>query len=327
MTLSGYRKRCLSCKTKMERRGKTVQGKQRWKCLTCHVSAVKVRSDHRQKRRWSQFTKWLTTKWSLDDFASQENVTVRTLERWFSPFWKTMPEPKKITSIPRILVVDGTVLKRGILTLLIASNGETGVPLFWLPVVRENTEEWMHFFSQLQTSGTPYVVVCDAQKGLLKAVATVYPGVLVQRCLVHVTRQAKLWLTRRPRTIAGVELLTLVRQLSLVRTLHQKRKWLRQFCHWKRRHNNFLKERTEAISGRSWYTHRKLRAVRSLLTNATPDLFRFIRDSSIPRTSNHVEGGLNARLKELRSCHRGMPLRRRLVLCCFYLSMRQKNLH
>lgn len=311
----------------MERRGKTAQGKQRWKCLTCHISSVRSRSDSRLQKRLSLFRKWLTTKWSLADFATQENVSVRTLERWFAPLWKTMPEPEPVTSVPRILVVDGTVLRRGVLTLLIASDGDTGVPLFWLPVVRENTEEWIYFLAKLQPHGTPYVVVCDAQKGLLKAVATVYPGVLVQRCLVHVTRQAKLWLTQRPKTTAGQELLALVRQLSLVRTLRHKRKWLRQFCHWKRRHHDFLKERTEATSGRSWYTHRVLRAVRSLLTNATPDLFRFVRDSSIPRTSNHVEGGLNARLKELRRCHRGMPLRRCLVLCCRYLLSRQKNLH
>jgi transposase-like protein len=85
MALNGTRKRCLTCKTQMERRGKTAQGKQRWKCLTCHVSAIKSRNDQRNKKRWSLFIRWLTSKWSLHDFAAQERVTVRTLSRWFEP--------------------------------------------------------------------------------------------------------------------------------------------------------------------------------------------------------------------------------------------------
>ena len=309
----------------MERRGKTAQGKQRWRCLDCKISGIKSRNDHREKQRWSLFVSWLTSKWSLDDFARQERVNIRTLSRWFEPLWKTVPEPKRLTAVPRVLILDGTVLKRGTLTLLIAADGESGDPVFWMPVVRENTEAWERFLDAFHGVDVPQVIVCDAQKGLLKAIGTVFPDVLVQRCMTHVIRQAKGWLTQHPKTKAGRELLALVLQLSSIQTLKQKRKWILKFRLWKRRHYRFLKERTEARSGRSWYTHRVLRGVRSLLTNATPDLFRFIRDPNIPKTSNTVEGGLNARLKELIRCHRGTTLQGKLVLCCWYLSERQRK--
>lgn len=311
----------------MQRRGKTLQGKQRWRCTTCDISGTKSRNDHRQKKRWSLFVRWLTSTWSLKDFAQQEHVTVRTMSRWFAPFWRVARKPVPLTYVPRVLVLDGTVLHRHVLTLLIAADGDTGIPLFWAPVIRENAEEWERLLAAFHPHGKPHVVVCDAQKGLLKAVGTVFPDVLVQRCLTHVIRQAKAWLTQRPKTTAGRALLALVLQLSSVRTLRQKRAWIRSFRRWKRRHYVFLKERTEASSGYSWYTHRKLRSVRTLLTNATPDLFRFVREPSIPRTSNTVEGGLNARLKELIRCHRGMSLKRKFILCTHYLSKRQKNHH
>jgi hypothetical protein len=273
------------------------------------------------------FVKWLTSKWSLDDFAQQERVTIRTLSRWFEPLWNMVPTPKPFAFVPRILILDGTVLKRGSLVLLIAADGDTGEPVFWMPVVRENAESWERFLDVFHAVGAPQVIVCDAQKGLLKAIGTVFPGVLVQRCMTHVIRQVKGWLTQHPKTKAGQELLALVVRLSSIQTLRQKRAWIRKFRHWKRRHYTFLKERTCAASGRSWYTHRVLRGIRSLLTNATPDLFRFIRDPSIPKTSNTVDGGLNARLKELIRCHRGTTLQGKLVLCCWYLSERQKNQH
>ena len=323
MTLSGAKKRCLSCKEPMQRWGKTPQGKQRWRCASCKDSGIKSRDDHREKKRWSLFIKWLTSKWSLEDFAEQERVDTRTISRWFEPFWNTVPQPLPVTYVPRILIIDGTVLLRGVLTLLIASDGDTGRPLFWMPVIRENAEAWEQFLDVFHAHGAPDVVVCDAQKGLLKALGTVFPGVLVQRCMTHVIRQAKGWLTQHPKTKAGRELLALVLLLSGIRTIRQKRRWIRRFRSWRRRHDKFLRERTTAVSGRSWYTHRVLRGVRSLLTNASPDLFRFVRDQSIPKTSNIVECGVNARLKELIRCHRGMPLQKQLVMCCWYLAKRQ----
>jgi len=61
----------------------------------------------------------------------------------------------------------------------------------------------------------PCCVVGDGQKGLLKAVREVFPRAKVQRCVVHVHRQAMAWLTRNPKTDAGRELRQLVSALLL----------------------------------------------------------------------------------------------------------------
>lgn len=323
MTLSGPRKRCPMCRKPMQGWGTHPSGKKRWRCPDCRKNTVRTRTDNRHKKRLSLFVQWLTTKTTLRALASARRVNAKTLVRWFVPFWKYPPRPNAQTPV-RILVLDATSVVPRQCMLLIAGDDDRRRPVSWAPTTRENHESWYIFLMRLMWANVePSVVVCDGQRGLLKAIYEVWPQAQIQRCLVHIIRQASLWLTQHPKTRAGQELLVLVRRLSLIRTKRQKRRWVRSFRYWDRKHHRFLKERTETLSGRWWYTHRKLRGTRSLLRNATPDLFRFVTDASIPRTSNHVEGGLNARLKELFRCHRGLNPTKKLALASWYLALRQ----
>ena len=307
----------------MQRWGRHLSGKQRWRCLKCESSSVRKHKDNRHKKRLSLFVNWLTSKASLDEIAKQQKVTVKTLMRWFETFWNTPPQPIIHSSL-RVLVLDGTSISKRVCMLLIAGDADRAKPISWLDVSRECYDAWVLFLKDLLWHGvTPEIVICDGQRGLLKAIREVWPQVKVQRCLIHIVRQASNWLTRNPQTRTGRELLGLVKQLSHIQTKRQKRRWVRAFHYWFKRHHTFLKERGYSPSGRWWYTHRKLRGTRSLIKNALPDLFRFITDPSIPKTSNHVEGGLNARLKELLRCHRGFSLRHKLILAAWYLALRQ----
>lgn len=332
MTISEPKKQCSTCSTTMQRWGKTSTGKIRWRCSTCLTSGVRTRKDNRLKKRLSLFVRWLTSKASLDELAKGNNVMSRTLQRWFSPFWNTPPQPDIRTGV-RVLVLDGTSVMKRVCMLLIAGDGDTHRPVSWMDCPRECFDSWVVFLRDLSWRGvTPEVVVCDAQRGLLKAIREVWPGVKIQRCLIHVVRQACIWLTQNPKTRAGRELLVLVKELPRIQTKRQKRRWVRKFWRWYRRHEKFLKDRSYSPSGKRWYTHRRLRGTRSLLKNALPDLFGFVTDPSIPKTSNHVEGGLNSRLKELFRCHRGFSLQRKLILAAWYLALRQgqkptRNVH
>lgn len=316
----------------MQRWGRHPSGKQRWRCTDCETSNVRSRKDNRHKKRLSLFVCWLTSKWSLKDVAAQEGVAVKTLTRWWSSFWNQPPQPVIHTGV-RVLVVDGTSVMKRVRMLLIAGDGDHARPVSWMDCSRECYDSWVVFLRDLSWRGvTPEVVVCDAQRGLLKAIREVWPQVKIQRCLIHVVRQACIWLTQNPRTRAGRELLVLVKELPRIQTKRQKRRWVRKFWRWYRRHEKFLKDRSYSPSGKWWYTHRRLRGTRSLLKNALPDLFGFVTDPSIPKTSNHVEGGLNSRLKELFRCHRGFSLQRKLILAAWYLALRQeqkptKNVH
>jgi len=323
MTISGSRKRCPSCGKSMQRWGSHPSGKKRWHCGDCKTNSTRLREDNRLKRRLSSFVGWLTTKVSLNDVARDEHVSLRTVVRRFDPFWSRPPRPLPVGYV-RTLVLDATSILPRRCMLLIAGDSDSNRPVSWSPAARESYGSWSTFLLPLRQEGlAPSVVVCDAQRGLLKAIHEVWPDVLVQRCLIHVVRQSRVWLTRRPKTKAGWELLALVHDLVDIRTKRQKRKWIRAFRRWCRKYDRFLKDRSYGFGKRWWYTHRKLRGVRSLLRNAIPDLFRFVTDPTVPRTSNHVEGGCNSRIKELIRCHRGISLTKKLALASWYLALRQ----
>lgn len=310
----------------MQRWGKTSLGKQRYRCRQCNSTGIKRRPDSRLRMFQKMFVRWLTTSAHLGTIAQSNQVSVRTLNNHFCNFWKHLPKPVLTKENHNILVVDGVGVIKHLLVALIAQNPRTHIPVSWSFAKRECYESWHSFFLTLQCNGvTPKFVVCDGQRGLLKALFEVWPRVLIQRCLIHVVRQAKLWLTQNPRTNAGQGLRHIVCALLKVRTRRQKRRWLRSFRSWMKRYRLFLKERSVNPNNpkRWWYTHRKLRATRSLINNSLPDLFRFISDCSVPRTSNHVEGGINSRLKDLLRLHRGLKPRHQQVLAAWYLATKQ----
>ena len=207
---------------------------------------------------------------------------------------------------------------------LIAVDTATGKPVDWILAEKECFASWYTFFNQLAAKGiVPEGTVSDAQKGLLKALSAVYPGIPHQRCLIHVHRQACIWLTKHPKTDAGADLLILTHLLIGVRTRTGAEDWVQSFQEWVDTYHPFLAERTHSDAKRWWYTHRTLRAVRSLLANALPELYTFLNHTKIPRTSNHVEGGINARLRELLRCHRGLTAAQRGSFSCWFLSLKQ----
>ena len=307
----------------MQRWGRTSANKIRWRCVQCNVTAIRTNTSNRKRARLSLFVRWLTSKDALLDISKDVGVSVQTLISWFRPFWDTPPSPD-IPLHVRVLVLDGTSVAKHKLMLLIAGDGDRGRPVSWMDVDRECFNSWAVFLLQLKSYGIyPRYIVCDGQRGLLKSIREIYPDAKIQRCMIHVIRQASAWLTRSPKTLAGRELLALVKQLSGIQTKRQKRRWIRSFKKWRNRHANFLKERSYSLTGRWWYTHRKLRGTRSLINNAIPDLFRHVSDPTVPKTSNHVEGGLNSRIKELFRCHRGLSPKRKLALAAWYLALRQ----
>jgi len=196
----------------------------------------------------------------------------------------------------------------------------------WLFAKRESYGSWLLFFSQIPA---PRIVVCDGQKGMRSALRTLWPQTRIQRCVFHVHELAMARITKNPRTIFGQQLRTIVRRLFAVRTRRQKRRWIRMYRSWRQKSEQFLKERTKIqIPGRKrswWYTHRNLRSVRSLIDNALPELFVYIGHAEIPRTTNHVEGGINSRLSELIHRHRGISEEKKEVLVGHILAEKQKE--
>lgn len=309
----------------MQRWGATAAGTNRYRCTSCRITGVRKRPDNHVRYHRRLFLRWSMGKSTLSELASATGKTRQTLTAWFRPFWSDPPCAITQGNVPT-LVIDGTSLEWRRVTMLIAHDPRQSRPVGWGTVSYERYDTWLWFLAHLKQKGVnPSFVVCDGQRGMLAAIRCIWPVAHIQRCVIHVHRQSKLWLTQFPKTIAGQEFLSLIDQLLSVRTKRQKRRWIRSFRQWLHMHDRFLKERSWNPDGTHWwYTHRRLRAVRSLLRNSIPDLFRYVSHPvEVPRTTNHVEGGLNSRIKELVRSHRGQYTSRKVVLASWYLSVRQ----
>lgn len=308
----------------MIRWGVTKQNKQRFRCNFCEVSSIKKRPDQTKRRIEVLFERWLLQTETLDRLAKSRHTKPSALTRLFEQFWNEEIIPVPYQGNGLCIIVDGIFVGRGHCILIaIDSNG---IPITWYGCTKENTTTWEILFEKVKTQGltTPSLIVSDGQKGLLKAINGTFPRVLQQRCMAHVVRLAQAWLTKFPQTIAGRELRTIVGALYSVTTKEGAENWNKIFSHWCKIHHDFLKEKsTSSETGKSWYTHRKLRAVRSLVLGAQAELFTFLFVADTPRTTNDVEGGLNSPMKALLRHHRGMPPHHRKVLVFRFLRVRQ----
>jgi len=310
----------------MQRWGKTSAGKQRFFCPLCRKSSIRSRPDLKIKINFRTFVSWLTKTTGLSTMADKLRTSKSSLTRSFKSFWNCLPRPKSIFCNSEILVVDGVSIVKHCLIALIIFDRLKRIPLSWYFAARESYTSWLAIFSDLKAKGAnPRVIICDGQKGLIKAIYIVWPDVIIQRCLIHIHRQAKAWLTQNPQTDAGKKLLEIVKNLIQIENHEQKKIWLKSFNAWLNQYDNFLKERTyhPIILKHWWYTHRKLRAVRSLLKNSLHNLFIYLEDPRVPKTSNDVEGGLNSRIKDLLRIHRGLKPLHQQVLTALYLAKRQ----
>jgi len=239
-----------------------------------------------------------------------------------------MPVPVVLTGeVHHTVIIDG--IRIGDQVCLIART--TSYVIAWAWAERENSTNWALL---LQLLPAPQFVVCDGQKGMLKALAICWPATVVQRCRFHVWLNTKSKLTLRPASLAGQELLSLSRKLLYVRTRRQARRWKRSLKHWYRKHAGYVTERTVKDNPkprqRSWrYTHARLRSAYYQLNKQAEDLLRssYRPHPKLPSTTNHLEGGINSPLRTKLKLHRGMKNEHQVVLVNWYLYSRTETLH
>jgi hypothetical protein len=247
-----------------------------------------------------------------------------TLSRRFGRLTpKAKDVPLKPLSASLVIVLDGTKIAPDTI-LLVAYEHTSLQPLMWAFVRQEMFETWGEFLLPIEQEYVVHAIVSDGQKGLKKAIRLLFPSALHQRCVAHVVRLSLSWLTKHPQSEAARELRTLVCVLPSVVSEEDAQRWETELRAWDTRHAPFLIQKSvNPVTGRKQYTHRKLRAVRSLILNALPDLFRYTTDARIPSTTNDVEGGVNSPLKELLHRHRGITKEEKAVLVSQYLNNRR----
>lgn len=316
---------CPTCGTKLQKRGLTTAGTQRWLCVVCSKSATRPRADIARALLLERFVAWLLGKQSQDELPT--GATARTWRNQTVWCWGIAPKPELTGEVPYAVILDG--IHVGSLVCLIART--TGYIIAWHWVLYESSNTWGEL---LQAIPTPAFAVCDGQKGILLAIARCWPETKIQRCTFHIWLNVRSKLTLSPKTAAGQDCLRLTRALWQIRTEDDVRAWEQRFQAWERQYGDFVKQRTyvrdpKPNQRRWWYTHGRLRSAYRQLKKLQDDqqLFTYADnpDPRLPRTTNHMEGGINSQLRTKLKLHRGLSDEHQRRLVEWYLYSRTER--
>jgi len=168
-------------------------------------------------------------------------------------------------------------------------------------------------------------ITTDGQKGILKAIKTSAPDLIVQRCLVHIQRMALIWLTKYPKHVSGQQLRRLVLMLLNIKSHNDRIYWVRSLGEWYGQHREYLNERSVNIqTGRYWYTHKLIRRSYFTIKRALPNMFHYLNNPKIPPTTNGIEGFFS-HLKNHLDLHRGLTPRHRVDFIKWYVFLSNKK--
>lgn len=309
---------CDLCGGRVKKFGKTAAGAQRFRCTQCGAtsSLKRRRADVARRHELEAFLSWLTGKHTQAEAAKKAGISTRSFRRRVAWCWNIRPRIPVTGEIYDQVQLDGIYIGSWCCLIAISPTGVIGYQ--WC-----DTEKRAAWETLLQRFPAPAVVVTDGGPGLLSARRYAWPDTRVQRCLVHIQRNVRTYLTTRPRTIPGKELRQLSLALTRITTTEQATAWLAALADFHQRHRGFIYARTYRgqhtgpvptwvrPGQKSWYTHNRLRKAYTLLERCAKhqELFTYLEpqfDFDVASTTNRIEGSINAQLRLLLRHHRGI---------------------
>ena len=324
--------RCPVCGGVCTKHGTTSAGRQRWRCRTCKATFTRVNNDAVQAKWFRLFISWLTSSNSLAATAKTCDVSPRTLQRRFTPFWLIQP-PRSVDKqrIYDQIFIDGTYFNTK--CLVVAADSNHVINWFWC--TKETSWSYMRLLDPL---APPQLVTCDGDAGGLKALRQLWPNTPVQRCIVHVKRNIQRATGLYPTSAMGKALQRLSFELLAVDNLDKAAKWTVKLQQFGTVFSTQLKARTyvkdvpfdqipksKRRNKKWWYTHYTHRGIYLQLKKMSQQghLFAYLTEAEegqrFERTTNKLEGGVNSQIKQLMHTHRGLRDEQQRIACDWWL--------
>lgn len=190
--------------------------------------------------------------------------------------------------------------------VMVWMDARSKVTLLKRYITSEKINYYLEGLNELKDKGYKIkAVVCDGRRGLLQSVK----DIPVQMCQFHQVAIVTKYITKKPKQEPAMKLKELMHLLSKT----DKESFIGAINDWHIKWKIFLDERsTNTNTGKTFYTHRRLRsAYRSVMTNI-PWLFTWYDypNLAIPNTNNGLEGTFTHLKNKLRN-HNGLSIDRR----------------
>jgi hypothetical protein len=296
--------------------GKTKQDKQRYQCLNCKKTFVWKKPYNKKYKEQHWFKLWITEGYSVRQLVNISGNSKTKIFRIINYWLSKKPKCSKIDlSQVKYLAFDGTYFhKDGCLIVLFDIINKKY--LYYEYVKKENYVSVIKMCQYLNINGlNPIAITVDGHQEVIKALKEIWPKILVQRCLFHIRLQGQMWLRKTPRTEAGKALKTVLSELMIVKNNDLKNIWINKYFVW---HEKY---RQEILSlAKTSIAAKDLRRAMSLINNALPDMFHFLKDQKIASTTNLLENFFSI-LKQHYRNHRGITESHKIAYLkwfCYY---------
>lgn len=191
--------------------------------------------------------------------------------------------------------------------VMLFKDSYTGENLYKEYVKYETNAFYVQGIVHLKSIGFEIIaIVCDGRRGLIN----LFKEIPVQMCHFHQAAIIRRYITRKPRTQASKELKEIVH--LMVKT--DKESFCSALSEWYIKWEKFLNERTiNSETGKSYYTHKRLRSAYNSLKRNLPWLFTWYdyKYLNIPNTTNAIDGHFADLKNKLRN-HNGLTKRRKM---------------
>ena len=180
-------------------------------------------------------------------YCQTEKCSINTIHRLFDNYLDHPPTPRIRSNNNCHLMIDGTY--HSDFCILNYFDNDLKYLQYFEIVKEENCSNFEMGLRLMKAAGLNMAsITSDGDRGLIMAINNVLPGILHQRCIVHVQRMGLAYLTRFPKTEAGRELRIIIRDLHKIYSHDDRHKWIARYRNWEVQYHDFLNERNSYLS-------------------------------------------------------------------------------
>ena len=282
-------KYCHSSKTKLH--GKSARGMQRYRCLKCY------RTWSRSRKKYKVYSSQKLFRWWLEGYSVQKIAAKAKLSRshtyriLLTKLLQPVPYNESALRECKYASFDGKFLFGREWSALILFDAIKKLPIAVKLAKNESRASVASFMSELKQVGfNPIAITIDGRSGTPTAMKTVFPSVVIQRCLFHIKLQIWAWVRIPPRTELGWALKHLADQIGRVSTQNEQIKARQQYEQLKQSHAVEIEQLIKRVQDKYNRPDYDMLKCFTLLDNAWSSLFHYVDNLNIAKTSSPLEG-------------------------------------
>ena len=302
--------KCPVCGSLHTKKNGKRNGAQIYKCIDCGYQ-------FRNSKLPSEDTLWRLyqdNKQTVFELSEMFDTSESTIKRLLANIKKEWVQPD-LSDCSGYVHLDATYWGHN-WGVMLALDDESGYPLYVEFIKSETNTDYSNAIHSVEERG--YVIkglIIDGKQSLF----SMFSGYKIQMCQFHMKQITRRYLTLNPRLKAARALNYLMSTLTSASQVTFEQ----NYKAWKEEWKDMLNRRTQLKSGKTQYTHKRLRSAMHSIEFYLPYLFTYQMAvcEGMPNTNNKIEGTFTDLKKNLNN-HSGMTEEnRKRFICGFFLAL------